>query len=141
MTRASERTTVTSEAVPDVALSLSADRGYHGTALGQIAEALKLRVPRVCNHTQSEHGLLTAPARAAGTRHDGHAGFATDQPPAAAERITRIGTAASLLRLDCTTGAERGVRVHSWRQNAATPSDQLTQSAVWPAVGRVKDLI
>jgi hypothetical protein len=31
--------------------------------------------------------------------------------------------------------------VHSWRQNAATPSDQLAQSAVGPAAGRVKDLI
>jgi AcrR family transcriptional regulator len=45
MTRISERTTVTSEAVSDVALTLSADRGYHGTALSQIAEALKLRIP------------------------------------------------------------------------------------------------
>jgi AcrR family transcriptional regulator len=45
MTRISERTTVTSEAVSDVALTLSADRGYHGIALSQIAEALKLRIP------------------------------------------------------------------------------------------------
>jgi hypothetical protein len=62
MTRTSERAAVTSEAVPDVALALSADHGYHGTALRQVAEALKLRIPRVGNHTQSEHGLLTAPA-------------------------------------------------------------------------------
>jgi hypothetical protein len=62
MTRTGECTTVTSEAVPDVALTLSADRGYHGTALSQIAEALKLSIPRACNQTQSEHGLLTAPA-------------------------------------------------------------------------------
>lgn len=45
-----------------MALTLSADRGYYGTALSQIAEALKLRIPGVCNQTQSEHGLLTAPA-------------------------------------------------------------------------------
>jgi len=83
MTRTSERAAVTSEAVPDVALTQSADHGHHGTALSQIAEALKLRIPRVCNHTQSEHGLLTAPARAAGIRHDSHAGFATDPLPAA----------------------------------------------------------
>jgi hypothetical protein len=62
MTRTSERAAITSEAVPDVALTLSADHGYHGTALSQLAEALKLRIPRVCNHAQSEHGLLTAPA-------------------------------------------------------------------------------
>ena len=61
MTRTSERTTVTSEAVPDVALTLSADRGYHGTVLSQITKALKLRIPNRHNHTQSEHGLLTAP--------------------------------------------------------------------------------
>ena len=33
MTRTSERTTVTSEAGPGVALTLSAGRGDHGTAL------------------------------------------------------------------------------------------------------------
>ena len=32
MTRTGERTTVTSEAVPGVALTLSVGRGYHGTA-------------------------------------------------------------------------------------------------------------
>jgi len=62
MTRTGERTTVTSEAVLDVALTLSADRGHHGTALSQIAEELKLRIPSLYNHTQSKHGLLTAPA-------------------------------------------------------------------------------
>jgi hypothetical protein len=45
MTRTSERTTVTSEAVPGVALPLSASRGCHSTAMSQIAEALKLRIP------------------------------------------------------------------------------------------------
>ena len=60
MTRTGERTTVTSEAVLDVALTLFADRGYHGTALSQIAEALELRVPSLYNHMQSKHGLLLA---------------------------------------------------------------------------------
>jgi len=60
MTRTGERTTVTSEAVLDVALTLFADRGYHGTALSQIAEALELRIPNRHNHTQSKYGLLTA---------------------------------------------------------------------------------
>ena len=109
MTRTGERTTVTSEAVPGVALTLSAGRGYHGTALKQIAEALELRIPSPCNHVQSQHSLLTASAPGRRYPHDSHAGFATDQPPAA-ERITRIGTAASLLRLDCATGAEQGSR-------------------------------
>jgi hypothetical protein len=62
MTRTSERTTVTSEAVPGVALTLSAGRGYHGTALSQIAEALNCASRGYATHMQSEHGLLTAPA-------------------------------------------------------------------------------
>jgi len=62
MTRTGEPTTVTSEAVPGVALPLSAGRGYYGTALSQIAEALELRIPGLYTHTQSQHGLLTAPA-------------------------------------------------------------------------------
>jgi hypothetical protein len=62
MTRTSERTTVTSEAVPRVTLTLSADRGYHGTALGQITKAPGLRIPNRHNHTQSKYGLLPAPA-------------------------------------------------------------------------------
>jgi AcrR family transcriptional regulator len=53
MTRTGERTRVTSEAVPGVTLPLSAGRGYHGTALSQIAEALELRIPGLYNHTQS----------------------------------------------------------------------------------------
>jgi AcrR family transcriptional regulator len=53
MTRTGEPTTVTSEAVLDVALTLSADRGYHGTALSQIAEALELRIPRASTTTRS----------------------------------------------------------------------------------------
>ena len=35
MTRTSERSTVTSEAIPDVALTLPASSGYHGTAPSQ----------------------------------------------------------------------------------------------------------
>ena len=62
MTRTSERTTVTSHAVPGVTLTLSADRSYHGTALSQITEALELRIPNRHNHTRSKYSLLTAPA-------------------------------------------------------------------------------
>jgi hypothetical protein len=45
MTRTNERTTVTSEAVPDVVLTLSADRGYHGTALSHAIVIGKTQVP------------------------------------------------------------------------------------------------
>ena len=71
MTRTSERSTVTSEAIPDVALTLPASSGYHGTALSQITEALELRIPSLYNHRHPKHGLLTAPAP--GRRHPGSA--------------------------------------------------------------------
>jgi AcrR family transcriptional regulator len=58
MARTGERTTVTSEAVLEAALTLFAQRGYHGTALSQIAGALGVRVPSLYNHMQSKHDLL-----------------------------------------------------------------------------------
>ena len=52
------RATVTSEAVLDVALTLFAQRGYHGTALSQIAEELGIRTPSLYHHMRSKHELL-----------------------------------------------------------------------------------
>jgi AcrR family transcriptional regulator len=52
------RRTVTSEAVLDAALTLFAARGYHGTALSQIAESLGIRTPSLYNHMRSKQGLL-----------------------------------------------------------------------------------
>jgi AcrR family transcriptional regulator len=52
------RPTVTSEAVVDAALTLFAARGYHGTALSQIAESLGIRTPSLYNHMRSKHELL-----------------------------------------------------------------------------------
>jgi len=52
------RATVTSEAVLDAALTLFAQRGYHGTALSQIAEMLNIRTPSLYNHMRSKHELL-----------------------------------------------------------------------------------
>ncbi|MGD9989665.1 TetR/AcrR family transcriptional regulator [Pseudonocardia sp.] len=52
------RATVTSEAVVDAALTLFAERGYHGTALSQIAGALGIRTPSLYNHMRSKHDLL-----------------------------------------------------------------------------------
>jgi AcrR family transcriptional regulator len=54
----SARETVTSEAVIDVALTLFAERGYHGTALSQIAERLEVRTPSLYNHMRSKQDLL-----------------------------------------------------------------------------------
>lgn len=52
------RQTVTSEAVLDAALTLFAERGYHGTALSQIAERLGIRTPSLYNHMRSKQELL-----------------------------------------------------------------------------------
>ncbi|MEU7813732.1 TetR family transcriptional regulator [Pseudonocardia sp. NPDC049154] len=52
------RAVVTSEAVLDAALTLFAQRGYHGTALSQIAEILGIRTPSLYNHMRSKQELL-----------------------------------------------------------------------------------
>ena len=52
------RAAVTSETVLDAALTLFAERGYHGTALSQIAEALGIRTPSLYNHMSSKQQLL-----------------------------------------------------------------------------------
>ena len=49
---------MTSDAVLDAALTLFAQRGYHGTALSQIAEALGIRTPSLYNHMRAKHELL-----------------------------------------------------------------------------------
>jgi AcrR family transcriptional regulator len=54
----SERETVTVESVRDAALTLFARRGFHGTALSEIAEALQIRTPSLYNHMTSKQGLL-----------------------------------------------------------------------------------
>ncbi|TQM11268.1 TetR/AcrR family transcriptional regulator [Pseudonocardia kunmingensis] len=52
------RAVVSSAAVLDAALTLFATRGYHGTALSQIAEALGIRTPSLYNHMRSKQALL-----------------------------------------------------------------------------------
>jgi AcrR family transcriptional regulator len=39
------RAAVTADAVLDAALTLFAERGYHGTAVSQIAASLRIRAP------------------------------------------------------------------------------------------------
>lgn len=58
MTRATPRNAVSSQAVLDTALTLFAERGYHGTALSQIADALDVRTPSLYNHMTSKQELL-----------------------------------------------------------------------------------
>jgi AcrR family transcriptional regulator len=50
---------VNGEAVLDVALTLFAERGYHGTALSEIADALGIRTPSLYNHMRSKQELLS----------------------------------------------------------------------------------
>ncbi|GAA4889443.1 TetR/AcrR family transcriptional regulator [Actinomycetospora straminea] len=52
------RTALTPDVVLDAALTLFAQRGYHGTALSQIAEVLRVRTPSLYNHMGSKHDLL-----------------------------------------------------------------------------------
>jgi AcrR family transcriptional regulator len=54
----SERETASVHSVRDAALTLFARRGFHGTALSEIAEALQIRTPSLYNHMTSKQGLL-----------------------------------------------------------------------------------
>ncbi|MQA12681.1 MAG: TetR family transcriptional regulator [Pseudonocardiaceae bacterium] len=58
MTSVAARTTVNTEAVRDAALTLFSERGYHGTALSQVAEMLGIRTPSLYNHMRSKQELL-----------------------------------------------------------------------------------
>jgi AcrR family transcriptional regulator len=44
--------------VRDIALTLFAERGYHGTTMSQIAAALGVRVPTLYSHIRSKQDLL-----------------------------------------------------------------------------------
>jgi AcrR family transcriptional regulator len=54
------RAAVTADAVLDAALTLFAERGYHGTAVSQIAASLGIRTPSLYNHMRSKQELLEA---------------------------------------------------------------------------------
>lgn len=57
---AEARPGVTAEAVLDAALTLFAERGYHGTAVSQIAASLGIRTSSLYNHMRSKQDLLEA---------------------------------------------------------------------------------
>jgi AcrR family transcriptional regulator len=57
---AAARPAVTAAAVLDAALTLFAERGYHGTAVSQIAASLGIRTPSLYNHMRSKQDLLEA---------------------------------------------------------------------------------
>ena len=54
------RSAVTAGAVLDAALTLFAERSYHGTAVSQIAASLGIRTPSLYNHMRSKQDLLEA---------------------------------------------------------------------------------
>lgn len=60
VTAAESRGVASEAAVLDTALTLFAERGYHGTALSQIAEVLGIRTPSLYNHMRAKQDLLRA---------------------------------------------------------------------------------
>lgn len=93
MTAAETRQTVNGDAVLDTALTLFAERGYHGTALSQIADALGIRTPSLYNHMSSKQDLLRAiiDRTTAGVLADFAAAVAeTDDPAEQLRGATRV---------------------------------------------------
>jgi len=56
--RAPARDRVTEQSVRETALTLFAQRGYHGTALRDIANEVGIRTPSLYNHIESKQELL-----------------------------------------------------------------------------------
>ena len=56
--RRATRVALNRDVVLDAALTLFARKGYHGTALSEIAEMLGVRTPSLYNHMGSKHDLL-----------------------------------------------------------------------------------
>jgi AcrR family transcriptional regulator len=56
--QAAARTTVNAAAVREAALTLFARRGYHGTALSQVAGLLGISTPSLYNHMRAKQDLL-----------------------------------------------------------------------------------
>ena len=77
------RVALTREVVLDAALTLFAERGYHGTALSEIAEMLQVRTPSLYNHMDSKHELLRSivDRTTAGVLADFHEVVDPDDPP------------------------------------------------------------
>lgn len=53
-----ERGVVSPAVVLDAALTLFAERGYHGTSVKEIASRLQIRTPSLYNHMSGKQGLL-----------------------------------------------------------------------------------
>jgi AcrR family transcriptional regulator len=53
-----DRPVVTPASVRDAATSLFAEKGYHGTALSEVAARLRIRTPSLYNHMRSKQELL-----------------------------------------------------------------------------------
>ncbi|NMO88565.1 TetR family transcriptional regulator [Actinomycetospora sp. TBRC 11914] len=90
---ATVRDPVTSHRVLDHALTLFAERGYHGTALSEIAGALGVRTPSLYNHMRSKHELLESivDTTTAGVLADFHAVHDEGgEPPDVLYRAARV---------------------------------------------------
>jgi AcrR family transcriptional regulator len=88
----SVRATLTPDVVLDAALTLFAARGYHGTAVSEIAGTLGVRTPSLYNHMGSKHELLRTivDGTTAGVLADFHAVVdPADRPAEQLRRATR----------------------------------------------------
>jgi AcrR family transcriptional regulator len=77
------RAALNPDVVLDAALTLFARRGYHGTALSEIADSLGVRTPSLYNHMGSKHELLRTivDRTTAGVLADFHDVVDPDDPP------------------------------------------------------------
>ncbi|MCX4095657.1 TetR/AcrR family transcriptional regulator [Nocardia sp. alder85J] len=57
--RTADLPAITREDVRDAALTLFAEKGYHGTSLKEVAQRLGLRTPSLYNHMESKSALLS----------------------------------------------------------------------------------
>ncbi|WP_226365424.1 TetR/AcrR family transcriptional regulator [Pseudonocardia sp. ICBG162] len=119
-----ERTAVTTESVLDAALTLFAERGYHGTAVSQVAAALGVRTPSLYNHMSSKQELLeTLVGR---TLDDVHSEFD--------EAVRGLDTPADQLRAAVRVYARR----HATHRREALVVNRDTTSLPEPALSRMR---
>lgn len=119
-----QRTAVTAESVLDAALTLFAERGYHGIAVSQIAAALGVRTPSLYNHMTSKQELLETIVRR--TLDDVHAEFDA--------AVAGLDAPADQLRAAVRVYARR----HATHRRQALIVNRDTTSLPEPALSRMR---
>ncbi|MDN5914699.1 MAG: TetR/AcrR family transcriptional regulator [Pseudonocardia sp.] len=119
-----QRAAVTTGSVLDAALTLFAERGYHGTAVSQIAAALGVRTPSLYNHMTSKQELLETIVRR--TLDDVHAEFD--------DAVAGLDAPADQLRAAVRVYARR----HATHRREALIVNRDTTSLAEPALSRMR---